>query len=336
MFRPIASPAHLLSDLLPSRLKVFVTILPTGAPSPRRCLRTFTSGKICTLTTSLTLLPVEKSAKWSGNLHFLRLASHLLVSRCVATRARFIAFASASITLKTSPDRNTVSRNETVEILFHAVLAQVSLVLHSPRHATPDFIQRCAATRVHSIKFVFSHYQRSLSDLLSHRKTILASNNARLATIRPHPALHIAANFVFEKSSLRLSSTTLHRGLQLKMSEVMGLRTQIMENILGLQPQLLEPRWLLYCEMKANDEFNEGDSGEIINPDDQLYTKSHASENGNSGHELYTVVLALNEYFGQNTTIRIRKASGATPEKAYRELLKQTALALTEHGHVAM
>ncbi|KAG9515479.1 hypothetical protein KCV07_g7475, partial [Aureobasidium melanogenum] len=120
------------------------------------------------------------------------------------------------------------------------------------------------------------------------------------------------------------------------MSEIMGLRTQIMENILGLQPQLLEPRWLLYCEMKANDEFNEGDSGEIINPDDQLYTKSHASENSNSGHELYTVVLALNECFGQNTTIRIRKASGATPEKAYRELLKQTALALTEHGHVAM
>lgn len=108
------------------------------------------------------------------------------------------------------------------------------------------------------------------------------------------------------------------------------------ENILALQPQLLEPRWLLYCEMKVNDEFHEGDSGEIINPDDQLYTISHASENGKSGHELYTVVLALNERFGQNTTIRIRKASGTTPEKAYRELLKQTAMALTEHGHVAM
>ncbi|KAG9700867.1 hypothetical protein KCU95_g944, partial [Aureobasidium melanogenum] len=120
------------------------------------------------------------------------------------------------------------------------------------------------------------------------------------------------------------------------MSEVMGLRTQIMENILALQPQLLEPRWLLYCEMKINDEFNEGDSGEIINPDDQLYTKSHASENGKTAHELYTVVLALNERFGKNISIRIRKASATTPELAYRELLKQTALALTEHGHVAM
>lgn len=92
----------------------------------------------------------------------------------------------------------------------------------------------------------------------------------------------------------------------------------------------------MYCEMKVNDEFNEGDSGEIINPDDQIYTKSHASENSKFGHELYTVVLALNEHFGQNATIRIRKASGTTPELAYRELLKQTAMALTEHGHVAM
>lgn len=88
--------------------------------------------------------------------------------------------------------------------------------------------------------------------------------------------------------------------------------------------------------MKVNDEFNEGDSGEIINPDDQLYTKSHASENSKSANELYTVVLALNERFGQNTTIRIRKASATTPELAYRELLKQTALALTDNGHVAM
>lgn len=88
--------------------------------------------------------------------------------------------------------------------------------------------------------------------------------------------------------------------------------------------------------MKVNDEFNEGDSGEIINPDDQIYTKSHASENSKFGHELYTVVLALNEHFGQNATIRIRKASGTTPELAYRELLKQTAMALTDNGHVAM
>lgn len=88
--------------------------------------------------------------------------------------------------------------------------------------------------------------------------------------------------------------------------------------------------------MKATDEFNEGDSGEIINPDDQLYTKSHASEDSKHVHELYTVVLALNERFGQTTSIRIHKASGTTPEKAYRELLKQTGMALTNSGHVAM
>ncbi|KAH0445593.1 hypothetical protein KCU90_g115, partial [Aureobasidium melanogenum] len=61
--RLISCPRPCALKSLPSRLKVFVTILSTGAPSPRRCLRTFTSGKICTLTTSLTLLPVERSAK---------------------------------------------------------------------------------------------------------------------------------------------------------------------------------------------------------------------------------------------------------------------------------
>ncbi|CAD0106047.1 unnamed protein product [Aureobasidium uvarum] len=120
------------------------------------------------------------------------------------------------------------------------------------------------------------------------------------------------------------------------MSEVMGLRTQIMENILALEPQLLEPRWLLYCEIKFHDVFTEGDSGDIINPDDQTYTNSNAGEANKSEYELYTVVLAFSERFGKSTTIRIWKASATTPELAYRDLLKQTALALTDHGHVAM
>jgi hypothetical protein len=57
----LAPPSALRS--LPTRLKVFVTVLSTGAPSPRRCLRTFTSGRDLHLTTRLTILPVEESAK---------------------------------------------------------------------------------------------------------------------------------------------------------------------------------------------------------------------------------------------------------------------------------
>lgn len=63
--------------------------------------------------------------------------------------------------------------------------------------------------------------------------------------------------------------------------------------------------------------------------------ESHASEHNQPGHRLYNVVLASSKIFSWNTTIAIRKVSG-TPEKAYRDLLKQTAMALFDSGHIAL
>jgi hypothetical protein len=36
-----------------------------------------------------------------------------------------------------------------------------------------------------------------------------------------------------------------------------------LEDLLALEPRLIEPRWLLYCEFKSNYVFVEGDSGEM-------------------------------------------------------------------------
>jgi hypothetical protein len=95
---------------------------------------------------------------------------------------------------------------------------------------------------------------------------------------------------------------------------------------------LIEPRWLLYCEVKSDDVFVHSGSGEFINPDDQIYTKSRVNK---TEYDLYTVVLALSERFGMHG-IRIFKDSGKTPELAHRALLRQVALLLTDSGHVAM
>jgi hypothetical protein len=73
----LAPPSALRS--LPTRLEVFVIILSTGAPSPRRCLRTFTPGKNRNLTTSMTILPVELSAKIKSVLMPSRVELWLLV-----------------------------------------------------------------------------------------------------------------------------------------------------------------------------------------------------------------------------------------------------------------
>jgi hypothetical protein len=74
-----------------------------------------------------------------------------------------------------------------------------------------------------------------------------------------------------------------------------------------------------------------------FNPDDQIYTKSHVNgaDSVMSEHNLYTVVLALSERFSMHE-IRIFKDSGNTPELAYRALLRQVALILTDSGQVAM
>jgi hypothetical protein len=112
-----------------------------------------------------------------------------------------------------------------------------------------------------------------------------------------------------------------------------------LENVLALEPRLIEPRWLLYCEVKFNDVFVEGDSGDVINPDDQLYTKSHTKSHTSgvdkSEHDFYTAVLTLTERFGMHG-IRIFKDSGNTPELAYRALLRQVAIALTDSSYIAM
>jgi hypothetical protein len=108
-----------------------------------------------------------------------------------------------------------------------------------------------------------------------------------------------------------------------------------LENVLALEPRLIEPRWLLYCELKSDDVFVEGDSGDVINPDDQIYTKSNANGVNKYEHDFYTAVLTLTERFGMHG-IRIFKDSGNTPELAYRALLRQVAMALTDSGYVAM
>ena len=74
-----------------------------------------------------------------------------------------------------------------------------------------------------------------------------------------------------------------------------------------------------------------------INPGDQIYTKSHVNgaDSVKSEHDLYTVVLALSERFDMHG-IRIFKDSGNTPKLAYRALLRQVALLLTNSGRVAM
>ncbi|KAH0445590.1 hypothetical protein KCU90_g116, partial [Aureobasidium melanogenum] len=267
---------------------------------------------------------------------------------------------SLRICTQSSQRQSALFSHETVQILFHAVLSVWFCTLPStPLQTSLNAAPQLAYTL--SSSFSRTTHQRSLSDLLSHCKTILVSNNAVLQFTAFTLAQHYSGGSTFYKIALsqRVQSTHTQRSaafrvrfvvcvlirititasylnnlaldhhqtqsrlahcyqlclsrihhfvhrqihfievLQLKMSEVMGLRTQIMENILALQPQLLEPRWILYCEMKVNDDFNEGDSGEIINPDDQIYTESHASENGKSGHELYTLVLALNERFAR-------------------------------------
>jgi hypothetical protein len=107
------------------------------------------------------------------------------------------------------------------------------------------------------------------------------------------------------------------------------------ENISALQPNLIEPRWVLYCEIKSNDVFTKNGSGDIINPDDQIYTKSHANGAHKFEHDYYTVVLTLSERFGMNGA-RVFKDSGNSPELAYRALLKQLALKLTDSGYIPM
>jgi hypothetical protein len=90
---------------------------------------------------------------------------------------------------------------------------------------------------------------------------------------------------------------------------------------------------VLYCEIKSSDVFTKNGSGYIINPDDQIYTKSHANAAHKFEHDLYTVVLTLSQRFGINGP-RIFKDSGNSPELAYRALLRQLALKLTDSGYI--
>jgi hypothetical protein len=81
-----------------------------------------------------------------------------------------------------------------------------------------------------------------------------------------------------------------------------------LENIFAFQSTLIKNRWLLYCESKSIDMFNKSGSGDIINPDDQIYTKSHANGVHKSKEDYYTVVHCLSERSGMNG-IRIPKGS---------------------------
>jgi hypothetical protein len=130
------------------------------------------------------------------------------------------------------------------------------------------------------------------------------------------PALPIAGNRASPRTCLRRSWVCLSNLLDsLFITNIHDL-----ENVLALEPRLIEPRWLLYCDFKPNDVFVEGDSGEIINPDDQLYTKSHTNGVNKSEHDFYTAVPTINERFGMHG-IRIFKDSGNTPELVHKAQL---------------
>jgi len=74
---------------------------------------------------------------------------------------------------------------------------------------------------------------------------------------------------------------------------------------------MLNPKFFLYCEVR----------NDIIGEKEKTF-------------DLYTVVLALTERFGTNATMHIHKSSGATPEQAYRALLRETAMNLTEKEYI--
>ena len=93
---------------------------------------------------------------------------------------------------------------------------------------------------------------------------------------------------------------------------------------------------MLYCETKSTDVLNKKrDSGDMINPDDQIYTKTFSNGSHKSEKDYYTVVLSFSERFGIQG-IKIFKDSGDSPELAYKALLRQVAFEMTARNHIPM
>ena len=78
---------------------------------------------------------------------------------------------------------------------------------------------------------------------------------------------------------------------------------------------------MLYCETKSTDVFDKKrESGDMINPDDQIY-KNRTNGAHKFQKDYDTVVPTRSERFGTNS-VRIFKDSGDTPKLAYEGILR--------------
>jgi len=70
------------------------------------------------------------------------------------------------------------------------------------------------------------------------------------------------------------------------------------DNVHALESHLIEPRWVIYCETQSTNVFaaKKGSSGDMIIPDDQIYTKTQVKAVHKSGNANYTKTQANEAY----------------------------------------